>query len=108
MGDTFKQENFMWGSLLVWANKDLYSGKIISILGGSATPLGYFRKQNKSIMVLQGKVQLKLERETKLLQPGDVYHLSCGKIYQLSAIQDDAIIIEVGTKLLDDFVEIQT
>jgi len=96
-----------WGTQITWANQKEYSGQVLIIKEGDSIPFGYYKQSNKTIFVLQGVVQLRLERQTKLLQEGDVYNIPSRTIYQICAIKGDATILECGTRLLDDFVEVK-
>lgn len=100
--------NFKWGYEILWADLKNYSAKCIIIKEGDAVPFGYHKKREKTIMVLQGLVQLILEKQTKLLQAGETYHFPPKILHQLCAVKGDATILECGTELLNDFVEIKT
>jgi quercetin dioxygenase-like cupin family protein len=105
--DKPKATTYTWGTEIVWATNPNYSGRIFVIKEGDSLPLGYHKLHDKTIYVLQGLVQLKLERQSKLLQEGETYHLPAKVIHQLAALQGDATILECGTALLDDFVEVK-
>jgi quercetin dioxygenase-like cupin family protein len=96
-----------WGTEIVWANQPAYNGRCLVIKEGDATPFGYHRKRDKTIFVLQGIIQLTLERQTRLLQEGESYHFVAGIMHQLVAVKGDATILECGTGLLSDFVEVK-
>ena len=97
----------VWGAEITWAQTPSYSSRIFVIKEGEAMAFGYHKLLDKTIYVLQGLVQLKLERQSKLLQEGETYHLPAKVIHQLGAVQGDATILECGTALLDDFVEVK-
>lgn len=96
-----------WGIEVIWANQSEYHGKFLIIKQGDSTPFGYHKQQDKVIFVLQGIVQLVLEKQSKLLQEGESYHIPTKIFHQLCAVKGDATILESGTKLLNDFVEVK-
>jgi quercetin dioxygenase-like cupin family protein len=96
-----------WGKEIVWGNQLEYSGRVFVIKEGDSQPFGYHKQRDKTIFILQGIVQLRLERQTKLLQEGETYHLSSRIIHQLCAVKGDATILECGTRLINDFVEVK-
>lgn len=96
-----------WGYEIIWGDHLNYSGKCFVIKEGESTPFGYHKKRDITIFILQGVVQLNLERQTKLLQEGEVYHFPPKIFHQICAIKGDATILECGTKIEDDFVEVK-
>lgn len=102
-----KKTNHSWGVEILWCNNKQYSGRFFVIREGESTPFGYYKKSDKTIFVLQGLLQLILEKQTKLLQPGEAYHLPQKMFYQLCAIKGDATVLECGTESIDDFVKIK-
>ncbi len=96
-----------WGFELVWASTTNYSGKTIIIKEGEQTEFGYCKKTDKTIFVLQGVVNLVLEARTKMLKAGEAYHINPGIMYQLAALKGDATILEAGTSIVDDFIEVK-
>jgi quercetin dioxygenase-like cupin family protein len=96
-----------WGLEIHWANTKQYSGRFFVIREGEATDFGFHRKQDTTVFVLQGLVQLTLETQTKLLQEGESYHFHPGIMHQLTAIKGDATILECGTEATSDFVAVK-
>jgi len=96
-----------WGYELVWANTEAYSGRVLIIKQGDSTNFLYHKTRDKTIFVLQGIVNLILESRTKLLNEGEQYHIPAKVMHQLVAVKGDATILESGTKLLDDVIEIK-
>ena len=84
----------------------LYSAKIIIVKEGEQTPYVYQKKQDKTIYVLQGIINLKIENSTKMLNEGDRQHIGPKIMYSIHAIKGDATILEVGTRLEDDTIEV--
>lgn len=96
-----------WGFELVWADNKDYSGCVLIVKQGEATPFIYHKTRDKTIFVLQGIVNLVLEGRSKLLNEGEQYHISPKIIHQIVAIKGDATILEAGTRLTDDIVEVK-
>ena len=96
-----------WGFELVWADQDDYSGQVLIIKQGEATPFIYHKTRNKTIFVLQGIVNLELENRTKLLNEGEQYNIPAKIMHKIVAIKGDATILEAGSKLVDDIVEVK-
>ena len=96
-----------WGVEVVWANTKEYSGRVFIIKEGEKTPFGYHKSMDKTIFVLQGVVNLVLENRTKLLNEKETYHISSNIMHQLVALKGDATILEVGTRLIGDFIEVK-
>lgn len=91
-----------WGSEVLITNNKLYSCKIFVIKEGQKTSKIFSRKQDKTISVLQGIIQLNIENINKILNEGDTYHILPKIIHQITAIRGDATILEVGTEFLEE------
>jgi mannose-6-phosphate isomerase-like protein (cupin superfamily) len=96
-----------WGNEIIWANSDKYSGKILIIKEGEETLFGYNKSRDKTIFILQGVITLVLEGRSKMLGEKETYHIQPKIIHQIKAIKGDATILEVGTTITDDFVEVK-
>lgn len=100
--------NKKWGIESLWVNNNIYSSKIIIVKEGEKTEKIFNRKRDRTILVLQGIVQLNIENTSKILKEGESYHISPKIINQLIAIKGDATILEVGTEFLEnDIVTIE-
>lgn len=86
---------------------NLYSAKIIVITDGEQTPYIYHKKMDKTIYILQGVANLKVEGTNKMLSEGDRYHIMPKMMHKIHAIKGDVTVLEVGTKLEDDIVEVE-
>lgn len=102
-----KHEVKPWGVEVVWANTQHYSGRILVIKEGEKTPFGYYKNRDVTILVLQGVVNLVLEARTKMLMEQEVYHIDPRVMHQIVTIKGDATILEAGTQITGDFVEVQ-
>lgn len=95
-----------WGFDGIIVSTDKYSARIMVVNEGKITPYGYNRKQDKTIYVLQGIINLEIEGKTRTIEEGGRYHIRPGVKHSVYAVQGDATIIEVGTKIEDDFIEV--
>ena len=86
---------------------DLYAAKIIVVTNGEQTSYGYNKKQDKTIYILQGIANVKIEGTNKMLNEGDRYHIIPKMMHKIHAIKGDVTVLEVGVKLEDDFVEVE-
>src|SRR5574337_381705 len=100
-------ETKQWGNEITWANTDKYSGRILIIKEGESTLFGYNKSMDKTIFILQGVITLVLEGRAKMLGEMEVYHIQPQMIHQIKAIKGDATILEVGTAIIDDFIEVK-
>jgi mannose-6-phosphate isomerase-like protein (cupin superfamily) len=96
-----------WGFEIVLVSTENYSFRTLIILEGKRTPYVYHKKQDKTIIVSQGMVQLTVESNNKPLSDGDKYHILPKVMYRLTALKGDATILEVGTKLENDVVVVE-
>ena len=95
-----------WGNEITWANTDKYSGRILIIKEGEQTLFGYNKNRDKVIFVLQGVITLVLEGRTKMLGEKETYHIHAKTMHQIKAIKGDATILEAGSPISNDFVEV--
>jgi quercetin dioxygenase-like cupin family protein len=96
----------LYGFTITYVDTPLYAARALIILENQATAYIYHKKQDLTIFVSQGRVLLTVEGRTKILNEGDSYHLSPKIMFRLAALQGDTTILEVGTKLEDDVVEV--
>ena len=96
-----------WGFEGVVISTDLYAAKIIVVNNGEQTPYVYHKNQDKSIYILQGVANLRVEGTNKILNEGDRYHIRPKIMHRVHAIKGDVTILEVGTKIEEDVVEVE-
>lgn len=102
-----ENKKYNWGNEIFWTNTSQYSSKILIIKEGHKTDKIFSKKRDKSIIVLQGILQLQIDNTNKIIQEGETYHISPNIIHQLIAIKGDVTIIEVGTEFIEaDIVKI--
>jgi mannose-6-phosphate isomerase-like protein (cupin superfamily) len=95
-----------WGWEFIWANTEKYYSRILIIKEGEVLPLSYHKKQDKTILVLQGIVRLEVGGSSRILNEKEAYRIYPRVIYGLSAIKGDATILESGTAFEHDVVEV--
>lgn len=96
-----------WGYELIWANTDKYSSRVLIVKENEELPYIYHKKQDITLFILQGVVKLVIEGQTKVLNEGDQVHINPKIMYRISAIKNDATILEAGTPLDDDVVIVE-
>ena len=96
-----------WGHECTWAQTESYSSRIMIIREGETLPYIYHKKQDITLFVLQGIVQLVIEGRSKVLNEGDTYHIPPKLMHRIIAMKGDATILEAGTPLLDDVVVVE-
>lgn len=97
----------LYGFEGVVISTNLYAAKLIVVKNGEQTPYIYHKKQDKTIYVLQGVANLKVEGRNKTLNEGDRYHIRPKIMHKIHAAKGDVTILEVGTKLEDDIIEVE-
>ena len=103
-----------WGYELIWAQTDMYVGKILHVNSGQALSLQYHNVKDETIMVQTGRIQLEFfsawegQKNKHFLDmvPGDTFHIRPGLRHRMIARQD-ADIVEVSTPELDDVVRLE-
>lgn len=99
-----------WGYEIIWAQTNLYVGKILHIEAGKRLSLQYHERKDESIYVLKGELQLDIETEslkvTKCMQPGETYHIQPGCIHRMTGITECEV-LEVSTPELSDVIRIE-
>ena len=94
-----------WGFDGIIVSTKSYAAKVLVVNEGQTTPYGYNSKQDKTIYIFQGAITLNVEGQVRSMTEGDRYHIRPNVRHSLSSPTGEAIILEVGTQLEDDFVE---
>jgi len=100
-----------WGYEIIWAETDLYVGKILHINAGEALSLQYHEEKDETICVLRGELRFQAgpsadEMEEFVMGPHDRYHTKPGTVHRMIAMTD-CDILEASTPHLDDVVRLQ-
>jgi mannose-6-phosphate isomerase-like protein (cupin superfamily) len=96
-----------WGLELVWADNKKYSSRVMIVSEGENLPYIYHKRQDITLFVLQGIVQLVIEGRTRVLNEGDTYHIPPKLMHKIIALKGDATILECGTPMEDDVVKVE-
>jgi len=97
-----------WGHELIWADTELYVGKILHVNAGEALSVQMHERKDETLHLLTGKLILRVGRSPDDLQPvpfqeGDSYRIQPGTVHMMEAVTD-ADVLEVSTAHLDDVV----
>lgn len=100
-----------WGWELVWADTELYVGKLLFIRSGEALSLQYHERKDESWLVHEGRARLELgepggELEEVEIAPGDAFRYRPGTVHRVTALED-TLVLEVSTPHLDDVVRVE-
>jgi mannose-6-phosphate isomerase len=99
-----------WGEELIWAETELYVGKILRIKAGHALSLQYHERKDEVIHVLSGQMRYRFGADAKALEervlgPGEGFRNRPGMVHQMEAITDCEV-LEASTPHLDDVVRL--
>jgi mannose-6-phosphate isomerase-like protein (cupin superfamily) len=101
-----------WGWELIWADTDLYLGKILFVRAGQSLSLQFHNEKDESWYVLSGRAQLELGEvgqgvlNSEVITEGVAFHFVPGTVHRVTAIEDTTI-LEVSTTELDDVVRLE-
>jgi mannose-6-phosphate isomerase-like protein (cupin superfamily) len=100
-----------WGHEIVWARTSRYVGKILHVRRGESLSYQYHRVKDETIRLLSGRLRFESalpgrERQSRILEPGDVARIPPGLRHRMTALED-AEILEVSTPELDDVVRLE-
>lgn len=100
-----------WGHELIWAQTDVYCGKVLFVRAGHALSLQYHERKDESWLVHAGRAELELgevdggSRGVREIAAGDCFHFAPGTVHRVRALEDTTI-LEVSTPELDDVVRL--
>ena len=101
-----------WGSELIWAETELYAGKILVVRAGQSLSLQFHNVKDESWYVLEGRAKLELGKagegilEEEVIGAGQAFRFPAGTVHRLSALEDTRI-LEVSTPQLEDVVRLE-
>ncbi|MDE2702041.1 MAG: cupin domain-containing protein [Chloroflexi bacterium] len=100
-----------WGRELIFADTELYLGKVIDVNGGSRLSLQYHPRKDETVYVTKGVVETELGRrgeptQTVMLRTGDCLRLRPETVHRFTAVGGDAQMIEVSTPHPDDTIRL--
>ena len=99
-----------WGHELIWAETELYVGKILHVKAGEALSVQMHEVKDEWIHVVSGRLLLTLEDDDgqdqdRELGAGDGAHIQTGRRHRFSAIERCEL-LEVSTPELDDVIRL--
>jgi mannose-6-phosphate isomerase len=98
-----------WGHETIWAQSDLYVGKILHINAGHELSLQYHNKKDETVHLLSGEIAYRVKNgevlEDMHLRVGESFRITPGTIHQMVALTD-CDVLEVSTPELDDVVRL--
>ena len=101
-----------WGWELIWADTELYVGKVLFVKAGESLSLQFHREKDESWYVESGRARLELGDagqtvlNEEIVGPGACFRFRPGTVHRLTAV-DDTTIVEVSTPHLDDVVRLE-
>ena len=100
-----------WGRELLIARTNQYMGKVLWMNAGHAGPLQYHQRKEETFFLLSGMARVTYKTlegvlESRLMQPGESYHVPPGSVHQVAALED-CIFVEASTPVFDDRVAVQ-
>jgi len=100
-----------WGREIWFAATVKYAGKILEVKKGARLSLQFHEKKEETQFLFSGKVRLTFgpnlkKLRTKILHPGEVFHIPPGRIHRVEGIAPLSQIFEVSTAELDDVVKL--
>lgn len=96
-----------WGHESIFARTPKYVGKILVIEKGHRLSLQMHRRKHESLMVLRGRLKLRLGSKTKTVGPGTAFTIPPRTIHRFAALKGRVTLIEVSTPELWDVVRLQ-
>lgn len=97
-----------WGHEIIWAESELYLGKILHVNAGEALSVQMHRQKDETIHLLSGEVRLWVGDSPDELRPvplarGESYRILPGTVHHMEAVTDSDI-LEASTPHLEDLV----
>lgn len=100
-----------WGHELIWADTEMYVGKILHVKAGHALSLQYHEQKDETIYVLRGRMHFWAGPSADALEKiemkeGDSYRTRPGTVHRMEAITD-VDVLEASTPHLSDIVRLE-
>ena len=100
-----------WGHEIIWAENDLYVGKVLHVRAGEALSLQLHREKDETMYVLRGRVRLDVGPSRDALEPvelgeGEGIRMRPGTVHRLEALADSDV-LEASTPHLEDLVRLE-
>jgi mannose-6-phosphate isomerase len=100
-----------WGYELIWAETELYVGKLLHVNAGHALSVQYHEHKDETLYLLRGEIRFHVgpsaaALELVALRTGDSFRIRPGVVHRMEGVTD-ADILEVSTPHLDDVVRLE-
>jgi mannose-6-phosphate isomerase len=101
-----------WGYELIWAETEVYVGKVLFVKAGESLSLQFHRVKDESWLVQAGRAKLELGSagdavlRQEVVAAGATFHFRPGTVHRITALEDTTI-LEVSTANLDDVVRLE-
>jgi len=101
-----------WGWELIWAQTDVYVGKVLFVRAGESLSLQFHREKDESWYVESGRAKLELgdtgqaALNVEVIAAGACFRFRPGTVHRVTALEDTTI-LEVSTPQLNDVVRLE-
>ena len=101
-----------WGWELIWADTELYVGKVLFVKAGESLSLQFHNEKDESWYVESGRAKLELGDagqtllNEEVIAAGACFRYRPGTVHRVTALEDTTI-LEVSTPHLDDVVRLE-
>ncbi len=100
-----------WGHELIWADTELYIGKILHVKAGEALSVQMHEKKDETLHVLRGELILRAGPSPEALEAvdfkeGDSFRVRPGTVHMIEAVTD-VDVLEASTAHLEDVVRFE-
>jgi mannose-6-phosphate isomerase len=101
-----------WGWELIWADTELYVGKVLFVKAGESLSLQFHNEKDESWYVESGRAKLELgdagqsALNQEVITAGACFRYRPGTVHRVTALEDTTI-LEVSTPHLDDVVRLE-
>jgi mannose-6-phosphate isomerase-like protein (cupin superfamily) len=100
-----------WGYELIWAETQLYVGKILHVRKGEALSLQMHREKDETLHLLSGEIRLVAGPSIEFLSEvylrcGESFRIVPGTVHRIEALADSDV-LEASTPQLDDLVRFE-
>jgi mannose-6-phosphate isomerase-like protein (cupin superfamily) len=97
-----------WGHELIWAETELYVGKILHVNAGEALSVQMHERKDETLHLLKGRMTLLAgpspdELERVPFEEGDSFRVRPNTVHMIEAVTD-VDVLEASTAHLDDVV----
>ena len=96
-----------WGEEIIIENNKFYSLKKLTMNSNSRCSLQYHKKKIETIFVLEGVLNIEINKKNISLMPGESVTIKAGEIHRMSASDTDALYLESSTPDLEDVIRIE-